>query len=84
MPTVASARRLIVFALVNCQTWAGPLAVKLARLTETGVVSLSCLQTTMTVRAPSLARWAAKAETWSGLTTLVETLVSPNVLLLPS
>ncbi len=39
---------------------------------------------TMTVSAPSAERWAANAETLSGLGAVAATLVSPNVDLLPS
>ena len=47
-------------------------------------VADSCLLITMIVRALSVERTAAKAETLSGLGTVALTLVSPNVDLFPS
>lgn len=84
MLTTASVSRVIVFALVNCQTRAALPAMKLARFTVRGVLSGRYLLSTITVIALSLERWAAKAATLSGLATVAETLVSPNVLLSPS
>src|SRR6185369_10169658 len=79
-----SERWLIVFDEVNCQTCAVPPFAKFATLIVAGVLPLRYLLITITVNAPSAERVAEKAETLSGLGTVVETLVSPNVDLLPS
>ena len=51
--TLTSARRLIAFAEVNCQTCAAVPAAKLARFTVTGVDPDNTLEMTITVSAPS-------------------------------
>src|SRR6476620_10007845 len=79
-----SERRLIVFAEVNCQTCAVPILVKFAKLIVAGVLPLRYLLISITVSAPSDERFDEMAETFSGLCTVVDTLVSPQVDLLPS
>ena len=66
-----------------CQAWAVPWGEKFARLNVTGVLPC-CLLITITVNAASELRTAANADRLSGFATVAETLVSPNVDLLPS
>ena len=82
--TGTSERCVIVFADVSCQTWALVPAPKFTSESVTGVEPDSTLFTTITVSAPSLERVAANADSESGSGTVAETLVSPNVDLLPS
>ena len=79
-----SARRLMVFADVSCQSCAVPLWGKLARLMVAGAVPDRYLLITMIVRAPSAERCAAKAAKVSGLDIAAAILVSPKADLLPS
>src|SRR5207248_3888337 len=74
----ASARRLIEFAEVNCQTCAVPAPLKFAMLRTTGVVPFNALLMTITVNALSEERTAANEERLSGFGTVADTLVSPN------
>src|SRR5688572_19763884 len=83
-PNVTLARRLMELAAVNCHGSARPALEKLARFTVTGVLPERYFERTMMVSAPSEERWAPKAATLSGLGPVAETLVSPNVDLLPS
>ena len=76
--TGTSASWVMTLAAVSCQTWAVGPAANPARSTVVGVLPASTLLMTMTVRAPSPARRAAKAATSSGSGTVAETLVSPK------
>jgi hypothetical protein len=71
-------------AAVSCQICAVPRCANV----ESAIVAVepadNCLLMTMTVRAPSADRSAAKADTTSGLAVVAATLVSPNADLLPS
>src|SRR5436309_2137879 len=82
--TLTSLSRVIAFAELSCHTCAPEPAGKFARFTVTGVLPERTLLTTMTVRALSLERTAAKLERLSGFGTLAATLVSPKADLLPS
>ena len=73
-----------MLAAVSCQTWATPACVKLARLIVAGVRADRDLLIDHHRQRAVAERCAAKAETVSGLGTVAETLVSPNVDLLPS
>ena len=76
--SATSARRLIAFADVSCQTCAAAPAVKLARDSVTGVLP-AILLITITVIAPSEVRVAPKTDRLSGFDDeVVFTLVSPN------
>ncbi len=75
---------LIVFAEVSCHACARPLLEKLFRLRLAIVLFVNDLLMIITVSAPSPERIAANDETVSGSGTLSETLMSPNVDLLPS
>src|SRR6516162_3947559 len=77
-----SLSRVIVFALVSCQTCAVFAGRKFVKFNSTGVVLVNCLLITIAVSAPSLERSAANAETLSGFGTVALTLVSPKVDLL--
>ena len=79
-----SASRAMALEEESCQTCALPAAWKFETLTVIGVVPVRYLLTTITVKAPSEERTAAKLETLSGFGPPAETLVSPNVDLLPS
>jgi hypothetical protein len=73
-----------MFVPLSCHRCAGPLAAKFARLTVTVRPGASLLMT-MTVRAPSVVRRAAKTDSVSSLVLLVaDTLTSPNVDFAPS
>src|SRR6266571_4456753 len=82
--TLTSLSRVIAFAEVSCQACALAPAEKFERFTVTGVLPESTLLITITVRAPSLERTAAKLERLSGFGTLATALVSPKADLLPS
>jgi hypothetical protein len=73
-------------APASCQTCAADPGLKPAMATLTAAAGLpaSCLLITMTVRAPSEDRVAAKAATVSASGALASTLVSPKVDLAPS
>ena len=81
--TLASCVIEVCAAELICQACAVAFAVKPAKFTVTGVLPC-CLLITITVSAPSVPRTAANAERLSGFATAAETLVSPNVELLPS
>ena len=76
--TATSASRLIVFAAVSCQTCAAPPGWKPARLIVAGALPDRYLLITMTVRAPSAERCAAKAAIVSGSAVVAAMLVSPR------
>src|SRR6185503_4909398 len=63
---------------VSRQNWALGLAAKFDRLMVTGVEPDKYLLMTISVRAPSDDRWAAKAATLSGLGPVAATEVSPK------
>src|SRR5436190_1591267 len=76
--TATSVRRPMLLAAVSCHGCAVPPLAKLARFTVTVVEPERTLFTSTSVRAPSLARVAAKAERLSGFGAAAETLVSPK------
>ena len=68
----------------NCHTCAVPMFGKFVTLIVTAAFVVACLLITITVKAPSLDRVAAKVETLSGFGPIAATLVSPKPDLFPS
>src|SRR4030095_4363948 len=77
-------RCVIAFDDVSWKTSATPVAAKLFKAIETGVVPDRYLLTTMIVSAVSEVRCAANTATLSGLGPPAPTLTSPNVEWFPS
>src|ERR1017187_6394436 len=84
LTTETSASRAITLAEFNCQTCAEVFAGKLATLMLAGVTLVRSLLMTRIVSAPSFVRTAENAARLSGVGTVMLTLMSPKVDLLPS
>ena len=79
-----SARRVMVFAAVSCQTCAVPPCWKLARLIVAGVLRRQVLVDDHHRQRAVRRRCGRERGHVSGLGVVAATLVSPNVDLLPS